>query len=181
MDILTNSGLGVVSLAFSGVLIILRNQDYLNKFSFILGEDDELGLRVTNQGGFVRTDQKTAHFHHLLHEHERTSKRILTQNQHREHFRCSAERFLSDGLTTLDYLILEEDDLGLIRNISVDVKFTNTRQPRKLCEYDSFFEKLGKLFDQKVLNGNEKDTLNWLDELNLNIIKILNSNLSAET
>ena len=129
----------------------------------------------------MRTDQKTAHFHHLLHEHERTSKRILTENQHREHLRCSAERFESDGLTTLDYLILEENNLGLIRNISVDVKFTNTRQPKKLCEYDFFFQKLGKLFDQKVLNSNEEDTLNWLDELDLNIIKILNSNLSAET
>ena len=132
---------------------------------------------MTKHCGYVRTDQTTAHFHHLLHEHEKTNSRLLPVEQHREFYKCSAERFESDGLTTLDYMILEEHNLGLIRNISVDVKFTTTRLPRKLCKYDSFFQDLAKIFDQKVLNGNEEDKLNWLDDKN----KILNSYQSART
>ena len=125
-----------------------------------------MSLRVRSTTGFVRTDQSTAHFHRLFHKHEKTNARILTLAQCQEHFKCSAKRYKSDGLNTLDYEILEEENLGLIRNITVDLKFSTTKQPEKLCKYDKLFEVLGKLFEEKILRGSAEDfnsTTNWFD------------------
>ena len=99
---------------------------------FISGEDDEMKIRVDKLGGLVRTDPTTAHFHRLFHPHEETNKRILSsgdkvKNIHK-HIQCSSKRYLSDGLSTLDFEILEKHDYHLLVNVTVDLKFTTTRQ-----------------------------------------------------
>ena len=120
-------------------------------------------LRAKSTGGFVRTEPETGHFHRLFHEHEGTNARILTREQCVEHFKCSAKRYKSDGLNTLDYEILKEENLNLIRNITVDLKFTNTKQPGVMCPYDYVFEKLGRRFEEKVLNGSDlAEKSDWL-------------------
>ena len=55
-----------------------------------------------------------------------------------------------DGLNTVDFEILEEQNYHLIRNITVDLKFTNTRQPEKLCPTDKVFQDLGRAFAEKI-------------------------------
>ena len=55
-----------------------------------------------------------------------------------------------DGLNTVDFEILEEQNYHLIRNITVDLKFTNTRQPEKMCPTDKVFQDLGREFAEKI-------------------------------
>jgi len=158
-----------------------RANGYSNQFWGSGGEDDEMSLRVRSTTGFVRTDQRTAHFHRLFHKHEKTNARILTLAQCQEHFKCSAKRYKSDGLNTLDYEILEEENLGLIRNITVDLKFSTTKQPGKLCKYDKLFEILGKLFQEKILRGSAEDfnsNSNWFDGVKIFQQNIFSLNVS---
>ena len=125
-----------------------------------------MSLRVRSTTGFVRTDQSTAHFHRLFHKHEKTNARILTLAQCQVHLKCSAKRYKSDGLNTLDYEVLSEENLGLIRNVTVDLKFSTTKQPEKLCKYDKLFEILGKLFEETIVRGSAEDvngTSYWFD------------------
>ena len=129
-----------------------------------------MSLRVRSTTGFVRTDQSTAHFHRLFHKHEKTNARILTLAQCQEHFKCSAKRYKSDGLNTLDYEVLSDENLGLIRNVTVDLKFSTTKQPEKLCKYDKLFEILAKVFEEKILKGSADDlnsSSNWFDGVTL--------------
>ena len=111
-------------------------------------------MRVDTLGGLERTDQATAHFHRIIHTHEATNERILTKehpakNIH-SHIVCSSKRYMYDGLSTLDFEILEKHDYHLLVNATVDLKFTSTRQPDKMCVTDEVFQIAAMEFAKKL-------------------------------
>ena len=122
-----------------------------------------MAIRATTTGGFIRTDSETAHFHRLFHEHEKSNERILPVNEVTVQYKCSAKRYKSEGLNTLDYKILSEENLHLIRNITVDLRFTTQHTIDPKCPYNYVFEELGKRFVEKVLSDqNEESKSDWL-------------------
>ena len=76
-----------------------------------------------------------------------------------KHIKCSAKRSRYDGLNTVDFDILEEQNYYLIRNITVDLKFTTTRQPEKMCPTDKVFQDLGREFAEKIIAEKNKTTI----------------------
>ena len=62
------------------------------------------------------------------------------------------------GTSTLDYEVLGEENFHLIRNITVDLKFTDTKVPVKKCKFDETFLQLGKEFKQKYLTNKNETT-----------------------
>ena len=138
---------------------------FSNQFWGWGGEDDEMAVRVRNKfKTFARTDSETAHFHRLFHPRENGNSpatRILKTSDGAifKHIKCSAKRSPYDGLNTVDFEILEEQNYHLIRNITVDLKFTTTRQPEKMCPTDKVFQDLGREFAEKIKAEGHKKTI----------------------
>ena len=65
-------------------------------------------------------------------------------------FKCSANRWQYDGIGNTEFKIVEEDDFNLYKNITVDLQYGQTPNPKKMCAGDYFARKKAKEFLSKI-------------------------------